>query len=178
MVQLLQIMPADIVSNKSAAQGQIYANDVQFNSYDQPGRYIYLHDKKSKDYWSASWQPVGKSLKKYKSECRHGTAYTKISSEYSKIKTESLYFVPLYRTDEIWYLKVMNADKKKRNLSVFTFVEYTNNWKLSQDLNNLQYSQYIVKMDVVDNIIDHGQMFICLQCLNILKMMDKDGTHF
>ena len=141
---------------KSAAQGRFMR--MLFNSIpvDQPGRYLYIHDKDTKDYWSASWQPVGKSLKKYKSECRHGTAYTKISSEYSKIKTETTYFVPLNRTDEIWYLKVTNTSRKKRNLSIFTFVEYTNNWKLSQDLNNLQYSQYIIKMDVVDNIIDHG----------------------
>ena len=141
---------------KSAAQGRFMR--MLFNSIpvDQPGRYLYIHDKDTKDYWSASWQPVGKSLKKYKSECRHGTAYTKISSEYSKIKTETTYFVPLNRTYEIWYLKVTNTSRKKRNLSIFTFVEYTNNWKLSQDLNNLQYSQYIIKMDVVDNIIDHG----------------------
>ena len=141
---------------KSAAQGRFMR--MMFNSIpmDQPGRYIYIHDKKDKDYWSASWQPVGKSLAKYKSECRHGTAYTKISSEYSGIKTETLYFVPLGHTDEIWRLRITNLSKEKRYLSIFTFVEYTNNWKLSQDLNNLQYSQYILKMDVVDNIIDHG----------------------
>jgi cellobiose phosphorylase len=123
---------------------------------DQPGRYFYIHDKDNKDFWSTSWQPVGKPLKKYKSECRHGTAYTKISSLYSSVKTESLYFVPLGKEYEIWHLKITNKSKKKRNLSVFTFVEYTNNWNLSQDMVNLQYSQYIMKMDVVDNIIDHG----------------------
>ena len=141
---------------KSAAQGRFMR--MLFNSIpmDQPGRYLYLRDNHNRDYWSASWQPVGKSLNEYKSECRHGTAYTKISSGYSDIKTETLYFVPLNRTDEIWNLKITNSGKGKRNLSVFTFVEYTNNWKLSQDLNNLQYSQYIIKMDVVDNIIDHG----------------------
>ncbi len=141
---------------KSAAQGRFMR--MLFNSIpmDQPGRYLYFHDKDSHDYWSASWQPVGKSLNEYKSECRHGTAYTKILSEYSNIKSETLYFVPLNRTDEIWYLKITNNGKDKRAISVFTFVEYTNNWKLSQDLNNLQYSQYIIKMDVVDNIIDHG----------------------
>jgi cellobiose phosphorylase len=57
---------------------------------------------------------------------------------------------------ECWLLKVKNTGKKKRRLSVFTFVEYANNWNLSQDMSNLQYSQYIMKMDVVGNIIDHG----------------------
>ena len=52
---------------KSAAQGRF--TRLRFNNIpmDQPGRYLYVHDKESKKYWSASWQPVGKSLKKYKS---------------------------------------------------------------------------------------------------------------
>jgi cellobiose phosphorylase len=141
---------------KSAAQGRFTRLRFNVIPMDQPGRYIYIHDKDKKDFWSASWQPVGKSLKKYKSECRHGTAYTKITSEYSSIKTETLYFVPLGKNYECWLLKVTNNDTKKRNLNLFTYVEYANNWNLSQDMVNLQYSQYILKMDVVDNIIDHG----------------------
>ena len=35
------------------------------------------------DYWSCTWQPVGKSLDDYKCECHHGTAYTTVKSEYS-----------------------------------------------------------------------------------------------
>jgi len=31
---------------------------------DQPGRYFYLRDRESGDYWSASWQPVGKPLER------------------------------------------------------------------------------------------------------------------
>jgi len=37
---------------------------------DRPGRYVYIRDNKTEDYWSASWQPVNKDLKKYKYECR------------------------------------------------------------------------------------------------------------
>ncbi|MFH1196209.1 MAG: N,N'-diacetylchitobiose phosphorylase [bacterium] len=141
---------------KSAAQGRFTRLRFNVIPMDQPGRYFYLHDKDSKDFWSTSWQPVGKPLSEFKSVCRHGAAYTKIDSEYSRIKSESLYFVPLGKNYECWLLKVTNTDNKKRNLSVFTYVEYANNWNLSQDMINLQYSQYIMKMDVVDNIIDHG----------------------
>jgi N,N'-diacetylchitobiose phosphorylase len=141
---------------KSAAQGRF--TRLRFNSIplDQPGRYCYIHDRESKDFWSTSWQPVGKSLRQYKSVCRHGTAYTKISSFYSDVETETLYFVPLGRNYECWHVKLTNRGKKQRRLSLFTYVEYANNWKLSQDQNNLQYSQFIVNMDVVDGIIDHG----------------------
>jgi len=141
---------------KSAAQGRFTRLRFNVIPMDQPGRYVYIHDKESKDFWSASWQPVGKPLKEYTSECRHGTAYTKIASDYSSIKTETLFFVPLGRLYECWLLKVTNNDTKKRTLSLFTYVEYANNWNLSQDMINLQYSQFISKMDVVGNIIDHG----------------------
>jgi len=141
---------------KSSAQGRFMR--LRFNSIpmDQPGRYIYIHDRESKDFWSTSWQPVGKPLDKYKSECRHGTAYTTISSEYSNIKTQTTYFVPLDRYFECWLFKVTNQDSKKRNLRLFTFVEYANNWFMWQDFINLQYTLSILGMDVVDNIIDHG----------------------
>ena len=141
---------------KSAAQGRFVR--LRFNSLplDQPGRYIYLHDHESKDFWSASWQPVGKRLSEYKSECRHGTAYTVISSKYSGIRTETTYFVPLGKNFECWHVKITNLTEKPRQLSVFTFVEYAANWNAGDDLGNLQYSQFIVKMDVQGNLIDHG----------------------
>jgi cellobiose phosphorylase len=141
---------------KSAAQGRFMR--LRFNSIplDQPGRYFYIHDRDSKDYWSASWQPVGKPLEQYKSVCRHGSAYSIIESEYSQIKTETTYFVPLGKAFEIWKLKITNNDKVKRNLRLYTFVEYANNWHLMQDFFNLQYTQYILRMQVEGNLIDHG----------------------
>ncbi|MEO0293243.1 MAG: glycosyl hydrolase family 65 protein [candidate division WOR-3 bacterium] len=152
---------------KSSAQGRFIR--LRFNSIpmDQPGRYIYIHDCESKDYWSSSWQPVGKPLELYKSICRHGTAYTVISSEYSKIRTETTYFVPLDRYFEFWLFKIINKDSKKRSLRLFTFVEYANNWFVWQDLINLQYTLGILSMEVVDNIIDHG--------INVLLPDDTRG---
>ena len=141
---------------KSAAQGRFVR--LRFNSIpmDQPGKYIYLRDRDTGDYWSGSWQPVGKDLADYKSECRHGTAYTKISSDYSSIHTETTYFVPLNREMECWLVKITNNDNVKRKLSLFTYLEYAGNWNAIDDQVNLQYTQYILKMSVADNIIDHG----------------------
>ena len=141
---------------KSGGMGRF--TRLRFNSVplDQPGRYIYIRDKETTDYWSASWQPVGKSLDTYKSECRHGSAYTIITSEYDNIKTETTYFVPLEQIFEVWKIKVINNDSKKRQLSLFSFLEYSNGWNAMQDLLNLQYTQYTANMSVVDGIIDHG----------------------
>ena len=78
---------------KSGANGRILR--YVFNQFDEPGRYIYIRDNESKDYWSASWQPVGKDLEEYKSECHHGTAYTRMIAQYAGISSEVLYYVPL-----------------------------------------------------------------------------------
>ncbi|MEY2930725.1 MAG: hypothetical protein RL033_1474 [Pseudomonadota bacterium] len=110
---------------------------------DQPGRYFYLRDQASGDYWSASWQPVGKPLDQYESVCRHGTGYTIITSKYSGIETESTYFVPLGQTFEYWRLKVTNTGSARRKLSVFTYAEFTNVGHLINDLTNLQYSPFV-----------------------------------
>jgi cellobiose phosphorylase len=141
---------------KSAAQGKFMRYRPYAIPMDQPGRYIYIHDKESKDYWSGSWQPVGKSLKEFKNECRHGTAYTQISSEYKSISCKTKYFVPLGKDYECWDVVLKNNDSKKRELSAFSFIEYANFWQIWLDIINLQYTQYIMSMRVEDNIIDHG----------------------
>lgn len=130
---------------KSGAQGRFMR--LRFNSVpmDQPGRYFYLRDMQSGDYWSASWQPVGKHLDSYKSECRHGTAYTKITSEYSGIESETKYYVPLGQTFEYWRLKLTNKSSSPRKIRAFTYCEFTNQWNTTQDQVNLQYSIFIVK---------------------------------
>ena len=138
---------------KSGARGRFLR--LNFNSIpmDQPGRYFYLRDQDSGDYWSASWQPVGKPLEEYRSVCRHGTAYTTIESEYGGIKSESTYFVPLGQTFEYWRLKVTNQSDRPRNMSVFTYCEFTNQWDTFQDRVNLQYSLFIVKGNMENDML-------------------------
>jgi len=138
---------------KSGAQGRFLR--LRFNGIpmDQPGRYFYLRDRDSADYWSVSWQPVGKPLDSFKSTCRHGTAYTTISSEYAGIKAEATYFVPLGQIFEYWRLKVTNASAKPRKLSAFTYCEFTNEWNTTQDLVNLQYTLFIVKGGLKDGLL-------------------------
>ena len=138
---------------KSGARGRFMR--LRFNSVpmDQPGRYFYLTDKESGDYWSASWQPVGKPLHQYTTECRHGTAYTIIKSAYKGIETETTYFVPLNQTFEYWKIKVTNTSEKTRKLSVMSFCEFTNQWDTFQDRVNLQYSLFIIKGVLEENML-------------------------
>ncbi|MBR6536568.1 MAG: N,N'-diacetylchitobiose phosphorylase [Lachnospiraceae bacterium] len=140
---------------KSGANGRI--TRYRFNSdMALPGRYIYIRDNDAKDYWSASWQPVGKPLDTYKSECRHGTAYTVISAEYLDIKSETTYYVPYGKTYEVWRTKITNNSDKDRNLSSFGFVEFTNECNYEQDQVNLQYTLFITRTSFEgDKIVQH-----------------------
>ncbi|MGB3616691.1 MAG: glycosyl hydrolase family 65 protein [Catalinimonas sp.] len=141
---------------KSGGMGRFMR--MRFNSVpmDQPGRYVYLHDHADGNFWSTSWQPVGKPLDQYKSVCRHGMAYSVFESEYSGVKSEVTYFVPLGKTYEVWRVKITNDSDRPRTLSAFTYTELVGSWNAIDDLLNLQYVQYTPSMKVVDGIIDHG----------------------
>jgi N,N'-diacetylchitobiose phosphorylase len=138
---------------KTAARGRHLRLNFNAVPKDQPGRYFYLRDHDDGDYWSASWQPVGKPLDRYRSICRHGTAYTVIESRYSGIATEATYFVPLGQTFEYWRLKITNESERPRRLSAFTYCEFTNQWDTSQDGVNLQYSLFIIRGTCENNTI-------------------------
>src|SRR3569833_1859711 len=142
---------------KTAKDGRLLR--LRFNNMpmDQPGRYFYLRDQESGDFWSASWQPVGKSLETeptpypsllgrvtYKSTCRFGTSYAIIDSEYSGIRMESLYFVPVGQTFEYWRLRVTNQGKTARRLSIASYCEFASDWNIFQDAFNIQYTAYTV----------------------------------
>lgn len=100
---------------RSASNGRFLRLRSNAVPLDQPGRYFYLRDRDNGDFWSASWQPVGKSLDNYESVCRHGTAYTIITSQYDGIETESTYFVQLKQTFEYSHCTSPTARQSRGN---------------------------------------------------------------
>lgn len=62
---------------------------------DRPGRYIYIRDEETGDYWSATWQPVMKEGQEF--ECRHGLGYTTIRGEWNT-GTRSRIWIFSYRS--------------------------------------------------------------------------------
>ena len=128
---------------RSGADGRILR--YLFNRFDQPGRYLYLRDNADGDFWSASWQPVGKALSEYRCECRHGMGYTKLTADYHGIRSEAVYYVPLDRTYEVWMLSVENLSPVRRELTLTGYAEFTSHGNYEQDQVNLQYSQYITR---------------------------------
>ena len=128
---------------KSGANGRILR--YVFNQFDQPGRYIYLRDNASGDFWSASWQPVGKPLDAYQCQCRHGMGYTRMTADYCGVHSEAVYYVPLDASHEVWQLAVTNRSGERRELTLTGYAEFTNNGNYEQDQVNLQYSQFITR---------------------------------
>ncbi|MDR3284572.1 MAG: N,N'-diacetylchitobiose phosphorylase [Treponema sp.] len=128
---------------KSGAAGRILR--YRFNEEDRPGRYIYLRDDETGDYWSATWQPVAKDLKAYQAECRHGTGYTLAEAAYGSIKSQAAYYVPHRAAHEVWNLSVTNTGNTARKLSVFGYAEFTNDSNYEQDQVNMQYTLFITR---------------------------------
>jgi N,N'-diacetylchitobiose phosphorylase len=141
--------------HKSAKTGRLLR--FRFNSIptDRPGRYIYLRDEERGDYWSAAWQPVGKPLAKYKTECRHGLGYTRFISRYGGIRTNYRVFVPVDRPIEFWEIEVENATKRERKISLFAYAEWCF-WEMNQDLSNFQYILYTCRMGFGDDTVDYS----------------------
>ncbi len=76
---------------------------------DRPGHYVYLRDDDTGEYWSISWQPVGKDLAAAKYECRHGLSYSKFSCDYRQLHAEQTMFIPLDDDVELWDVRIRNT---------------------------------------------------------------------
>ena len=141
---------------KSAAQGRL--TRFRFNGMPSnfPGRFLYLKDAASGKIWTNSWLPVAVPLDDFKYECRHGSGYTKIKSEFDKIGSEVTYFVPMNSLFEVWKVTVKNNDDKTRKINAVPFIEPQCNWNAEDDGTNLQYTQYISKTTYKDGVIDIG----------------------
>jgi len=128
---------------------------------DQPGRYVYLRDQESGEYWSPTARPTRRELDAY--ECRHGAAYTRISSSWRGIAAETTYFVPLSPADEpapceLWVLKVRNAGSTPRRLRSFSYAEFSLADAFN-DMTNLDWAQHIVFSGCDGGVIRVGTKF-------------------
>jgi len=121
---------------------------------DRPGHYVYIRDNETGEYWSISWQPVGKDLSKAKYECRHGLSYSKFSCDYQDLHAEQTLFIPLEDDVELWDVKIANRGAKARDLSVFAYVEFSFH-HIEIDNQNLQMSLYAAGSNYADGIIEY-----------------------
>jgi len=119
---------------------------------DTGGRYLYLRDDQSGQYWSPTWQPVRTDLAEY--SCRHGMGYTTISSLNQDVAAQVRYFVPLGQNLEVWDLRLSNRRSQPVSLSVFSGIEFCL-WDALDDATNFQRNYNIAELEVEGSVIYH-----------------------
>ena len=86
------------------------------------GKYAYIRDNDTGEYWSTNWVPVRKQYTYF--ECRHGLGYTSIKTVTNGIESTLRIFVPLKDPIEFWTIRIKNVSRKKRHLSLLPFIEW------------------------------------------------------
>jgi cellobiose phosphorylase len=119
---------------------------------DLGGRYIYLRDDDSGEYWSPSWQPTQSPIEDY--SCRHGMGYSVIGSRLKGIRAETLYFVPMGENLEIWRVRVTNERSAPARISLFSSVEWCL-WDANDDATNFQRNYSVGQVEIEDGVIYH-----------------------
>jgi cellobiose phosphorylase len=120
--------------------------------FDLSGRYIYLRDQDSGEFWSPTWQPTRRTLHEY--TCSHGLGYTIIGSRYASIAAEVRYFIPLGENLEIWQLRLKNEHGYPTRLSVFSSIEFCL-WDAWDDATNFQRNFSTGQVEIEDGVIYH-----------------------
>ncbi len=121
---------------------------------DRPGHYVYIRDDETGEFWTISWQPVGKDFNKAKYVCRHGLSYSKFQCDYQGIEAEQKVFIPIDDDVELWDVILKNNSDRQRILSVFTYVEFSYH-HVEIDNQNFQMSLYASGSSYKDEIIEY-----------------------
>lgn len=125
---------------------------------DRPGHYVYVRDDETGEFWSISWQPVGKPLDEAKYTCRHGLSYTTYACDYQGIEAEQTLFIPVEDPVELWDVNLKNKSGRKRRLSVYSYCELSFH-HIEMDNKNFQMSLYAAGSSYEDGIIEHDLFY-------------------
>ncbi len=125
---------------------------------DRPGHYVYIRDNEDGDYFSISWQPVGKSLKEARYRCRHGLSYTTYECDYKGLSARQTLSIPLEDQVELWDVVIKNEDTKPRDLSVFSYCEFSFH-HIAIDNQNYQMSLYCAGSSYEKGMIEYDLFY-------------------
>lgn len=123
---------------------------------DRPGHYVYLRDDDTGEFWSLSWQPCGGELKDYR--CRHGLSYSVYECARGGIDASQTLFIPRWENVELWDVKLENKSNTNRNLSLYSYVEFSFH-QIPIDNQNFQMSLYCAGSSCEDGIIDYDLFY-------------------
>jgi cellobiose phosphorylase len=110
------------------------------------GKFVYIRDNQTQEYWSATWKPVCKTPEFY--EVRHGVGYTNISSRNNGIISSLIYYVAADEPLEVWQMRIKNTTDQERFLSIYSFLE----WEFGKPTNNREYDKLFVDTSFNDEL--------------------------
>ena len=119
---------------------------------DVGGRYIYIRDDETGEFWSPTWQPTRTKLDDY--SCRHGMGYSVIGSRYKGMEASTRYFVPMGENLELWQFSITNHRKSTASLSAFSLIEFCL-WDAQDDATNFQRNFSTGQVEVEHGVIYH-----------------------
>jgi cellobiose phosphorylase len=90
-------------------------------SFDRPGKYVYIRDNATGEFWSANVAPVMAGYDSFR--CTHGLGYSEIESLHAGIRSSFHIFVPLADPVEIWGITLKNESRRRRSIAFFPFME-------------------------------------------------------
>lgn len=122
---------------------------------DFPGHYVYLRDDETGEFWSISWQPAGKPLSDARYTCAHGFSYSTYKCDYNDILAQQTLFIAEDDPVEIWDVRLKNTSTKQRQLSVYTYAEFSFH-HIDMDNRNFQMSLYAAGSRYEDGVIEHA----------------------
>lgn len=125
---------------------------------DRPGFYVYLRDQENGDFFTISWQPVGKPLDQAVYRCRHGLSYSIFECTYEEIRASQRMSVPLDDDVQLWDVEIENISDRIRKLSVFSYLEFSFH-HVTIDNQNFQMSLYCAGSSYEDGIIEHDLFY-------------------
>lgn len=89
---------------------------------DRWGKYLYLRDAETGEFWSPTWHPCPNKLTNY--QVRHGWGYSVFEGKHGQVASELTVFVPMGDPCELWLLRLHNQGATPRRLQVFSYLEW------------------------------------------------------
>jgi cellobiose phosphorylase len=89
---------------------------------DPYGKYIYLRDKATGSFWSATYNPVQRPYEDF--EVRHGIGYSTFTMQVEGIRTVLTMFVVVGEPLELWKLDIRNVGIKTKTIEAVPYFEW------------------------------------------------------
>lgn len=89
---------------------------------DPWGKYLYLRDADSGEFWSPTWNPCVNALSAYR--VRHGWGYSVFEGSRSTLESSLILFAPMGEPCEVWLLRLHNLGDTPRRVQIFSYLEW------------------------------------------------------